>query len=189
MQEDSKVLRYFTPIQYGTQFSGDKAVIRKLDCSSPFLGQSYDGYIKQNLLSKDKKLKIIGKPKDKQLKPVRNMIVNNISIILDQKIDRAIKGKQVYDQDFDEYKLAVLNEKINDVNTERIEDFLFFRKQVDALFVKTKRWMTILFFLHLIYILLVVLPIFFPNYTPDFRKKMSHAQLGMSFFFFILELM
>ena len=143
--------------------------------------------MKENLQDKSlNDLEKIGIPEIQKLQPVRNMIVNNLSIELDHKLDQVIRWQPVEDIDFDEYMLAETTLKINEMYNQKLEDFLFLRKQIDAMFVKTKRWFRRLFFLHLVYVLLLVLPIFYPE--PTFRIYCSWICLFISVIFTILEL-
>ena len=56
------------------------------------------------------------------------MVVNNLAIELDFKLDQAIRHQPVGNIQFDEYMLAETTLKINDMYNQKLEDFLFLRK-------------------------------------------------------------
>ena len=188
--EDSTILKYFTPFtdtSLITQFSGDACVIRKINCSSPYLQDSIQGFMQDNLSDSRNLdlLEVIGKPETQKLQPVRNMIVNNRSIEQDTKISQAIQGKTVEDVEFTEYNISVTNLKINSMYNSKLEDFLFLRKQMDALFVKSRKWFRWLFYLHIIYTILLIIPIFDPH--PERRMILSWICFSISCIYAILE--
>ena len=64
-------------------------------------------------------------------------MVNNRSIKQDIMIDQVLQGMEVDRVEFNEYDMSVTNLKLNNMYNSKLEDFLFLRKQIDALFVKT----------------------------------------------------
>lgn len=113
------------------------------------------------------------------------MVVNNRPSQLDQKIDQAIQGAAIKSIDFDNYNLSEMNLEINNMYNTKLNDFLFFRKSVDALFVDAKSFYRILFFFHLVYTTLLIIPIFYPD--SNWRMILSWLCFSISFCFASLE--
>ena len=115
------------------------------------------------------------------------MIVNNRPTQLDYMIDSVqSKNTQIKKIPFIEYNLSDLNTKINQIYNKKLNDLIFFRKQVDALFVDARKFYGFLFFVHCIYTLLIIVPVFYPD--KQMRLDLSWICLGISTFFFVFEL-
>lgn len=114
------------------------------------------------------------------------MVVNNRSTQLDYMIDSiSTKNEQIKKIPFNDYNLADINFNINQMYNSKLNDFIFFRKQVDSMFVDARRFYGFLFFIHCIYTILLIIPIFYPD--KDLRLNLSWLCLAISGFYFVKE--
>ena len=70
--------------------------------------------------------------------------------------------------------------------SDELDNLLFLRKQIDAMWTKTQTWFKRLFCLHILYTILLIIPIYYPY--PKFRIIFNSICLGISSFFGVLEL-